>query len=267
NTNATQGSVGPKRSPLGLAADPGGVPLYKNGALVGGVGVVSNGVYGIDLDVFDVDQDADELIAVAGSSGFSAPDEIRGALLAANGLPSPFVVSESLAPDPASAPAFGTLPGALVAVPGYVGAAAVAGVAFGTPASGYRPATTPGLAALGAFTLVEAGDDEGVPLAAGGGTGALTANDGAGVSQDGPEGGCGGCVGGGGGGGGGRGGRQRGPGGRPRRAGVRRGRRGEDGGRGRAFPTPQRARAPRPRPRRSELRSRVRGLRRRGRCA
>ena len=24
-------SIGPKRSPLGLAADPGGFPLYKNG--------------------------------------------------------------------------------------------------------------------------------------------------------------------------------------------------------------------------------------------
>ena len=31
--------VGPKRSPLGLAADPGGFPLYKDGFVVGGVGV------------------------------------------------------------------------------------------------------------------------------------------------------------------------------------------------------------------------------------
>ena len=34
----TSGFIGPKRSPLGLAADPGGFPLYKNGVLVGGVG-------------------------------------------------------------------------------------------------------------------------------------------------------------------------------------------------------------------------------------
>jgi uncharacterized protein GlcG (DUF336 family) len=187
NTNATQGTVGPKRSPLGLAADPGGLPLYKNGALVGGVGVVavSDGVYGIDLDVFDVDQDTEELIAVAGSSGFSAPDEIRGERITANGHSFRFVDSESLASDPANAPAFGTLPGALVAVPGYAGAAAVAGVAFGTPASGYRPATTPALAALGAFTLVDSGNVERFPPTAGAGVGALSANEVSGILQEG----------------------------------------------------------------------------------
>src|SRR4029077_13654700 len=30
----THGTIGPKRSPLGLAADPGGLPLYKDGMLV-----------------------------------------------------------------------------------------------------------------------------------------------------------------------------------------------------------------------------------------
>ena len=185
NTNATQGSVGPKRSPLGLAADPGGLPLYKNGALAGGVGVVSDGVYGIDLDVFDVDQDADELIAVAGSSGFSAPDAIRGERITANGHSFRFVDSESLASDPANAPAFGTLPGALVAVPGYVGAAALAGVAFGAPGSGYVPSTTPALAALGAFTLVDAGNAERFPPTAGTGVGALSANEVSGILQEG----------------------------------------------------------------------------------
>ena len=87
--------------------------------------------------------------------------------------------------DPANAPAFGTLPGALVAVPGYVGAAAVAGVAFGTPASGYRPATTPALAALGAFTLVDAGNAERFPPTAGAGVGALTANEVSSIIQEG----------------------------------------------------------------------------------
>ena len=31
--------VGPRRSPLGMAADPGGMPLYKDGVVVGGIGV------------------------------------------------------------------------------------------------------------------------------------------------------------------------------------------------------------------------------------
>src|SRR3546814_8498326 len=31
--------IGPKRSPLGLADNPGGLPPYKKGVLVGGIGV------------------------------------------------------------------------------------------------------------------------------------------------------------------------------------------------------------------------------------
>ncbi len=184
NRNATQGSVGPKRSPLGLSADPGGLPLYKNGVVVGGIGVVADGVYGIDLDIFDVDQDTDELIAVAGGSGFAPPEDIRGERITANGHSFRFVDSESIVSNPANAPAFATLPGALVAVPGYVGAAVGTGVAFGTPASGYRPATG-AFAALGAFTLVDAGNVERFPPTAGAGAGALSANEVSALLQEG----------------------------------------------------------------------------------
>ncbi len=59
NRNLAHGSVGPKRSPLGLAADPGGLPLYKNGAVVGGVGVMADGTYGRDLVGTDRDEDLD----------------------------------------------------------------------------------------------------------------------------------------------------------------------------------------------------------------
>ena len=48
-TNAAPGP-GPHRSPLGLAADSGGLPLYKNGTPVGGVGAIADGIYGLDKD-------------------------------------------------------------------------------------------------------------------------------------------------------------------------------------------------------------------------
>ncbi|MEO8002027.1 MAG: heme-binding protein, partial [Arenimonas sp.] len=65
------GSFGPKRSPLGLSADAGGLPLYKNGFLVGGIGVITDSLYSLDLNIQNFDKDADELVAVAGTSGFS----------------------------------------------------------------------------------------------------------------------------------------------------------------------------------------------------
>ena len=51
NQHATAGTIGPKRSPLGLAADPGGLPLYKNGTLVGGVGAIADAIYSLDIDI------------------------------------------------------------------------------------------------------------------------------------------------------------------------------------------------------------------------
>src|SRR5688572_14871679 len=73
----TDAFTGPKRSPLGLAGDPGGVPLYKNGVVVGGIGVMGDGDYSIDPNAIDDDQSDEEYIALAGSTGFEAPDAIR----------------------------------------------------------------------------------------------------------------------------------------------------------------------------------------------
>src|SRR3546814_19139350 len=47
-TTAANSFIGPKRSPLGLSADPVGLPLYKHGVLVGGVRFMAYGVYGFD---------------------------------------------------------------------------------------------------------------------------------------------------------------------------------------------------------------------------
>jgi uncharacterized protein GlcG (DUF336 family) len=60
-----QGLTGGPETRNGLITFPGGVPLYKNGLLVGGVGVSGDGV------------DQDEAVAVAASAGFEAPMAIR----------------------------------------------------------------------------------------------------------------------------------------------------------------------------------------------
>ncbi len=145
---------GPKPSPLGLAADPGGLPLYKNGIVVGGVGVIADGVYGLDLNLKDIDLDLDELIAVAAARGWDAPANRRADRITADGRTFRYVDSEAISSNPATAPA---LPGAgaLVTVAAYKPVAAVsAGVAFSTAASGFRAdTTTPAFAGLNAYVL------------------------------------------------------------------------------------------------------------------
>ncbi|HEY2846265.1 MAG TPA: heme-binding protein, partial [Pyrinomonadaceae bacterium] len=39
--------------PLGLAGDPGGLPLYKNGVAVGGIGIEGDGLYTVDRNPAD----------------------------------------------------------------------------------------------------------------------------------------------------------------------------------------------------------------------
>ena len=141
--------VGPKRSPLGLAADPGGFPLYKNGVVVGGIGVMSDGLYSYDPNVDDLDSDDDELIATAGTVGFEAPEAIRGNnIQAVVQLRYSDVGVSQLKTNPASARTFSALNGtvgALASVPGYYAQgstpAVLAGTPYGTEASGIRPAT------------------------------------------------------------------------------------------------------------------------------
>jgi uncharacterized protein GlcG (DUF336 family) len=130
------GSVGPKRSPLGLAGDPGGLPLYKGDVLVGGVGIEADGGYGIDRDLQDVDEAPEERVAIAGAAGFAPPDDIRAERITADGRSLRFVDSQSLASDPARAPA--VTPSGYRAVPGYFDGTPRAGTAFGSVASGVR---------------------------------------------------------------------------------------------------------------------------------
>ena len=169
----TDGSVGPKRSPLGLSADAGGLPLYKNNRLVGGVGVIADGVYGLDLDITNIDQDKDELIAVAASVGFSAPEDIRGNRITADGRTFRYVDSESLLANAANAPAFSSLAasvGASIAVPGFFNAVIRQGVSFGNSASGIRAVTATensALSAANAYVVVDSANNNRYPPRAG----------------------------------------------------------------------------------------------------
>ena len=137
-----QFEVGPRASPLGLAADPGGLPLYKNGALVGGIGVMADSIYGIDKFVADIDNDLDETIAIAGTFGFGAPIDRRDRITVEGKV---FRYSDAdfdnLITNPEQAPALSTNGpdvGSLIAVRGFTNGTIKNGTVFGQPASGIR---------------------------------------------------------------------------------------------------------------------------------
>jgi uncharacterized protein GlcG (DUF336 family) len=142
---AIPAGAGPHRSPLGLAGDPGGFPLYLGGTVVGGVGVIADGVYGLDDNPPGARNDADESIAYAASYGYAAPPDRRADEITVNGRLLNFTSSSfgGLTSNPAQAPAFSSLPASgLIAVTGYTDGTVHAGVAFGQPASGVRPDPT-----------------------------------------------------------------------------------------------------------------------------
>ena len=172
--------AGPHRSPLGLSADAGGLPLYKAGTPVGGVGIISDALYSLDADISDNDVDDDELIALAAATGLAAPAERRANRIAVDGRLLRFSDGDSsdLLSDPSTAPSFASInniSGTLIAVPGYAGASIRSGLPFSHPASGIRPDTLdfPG---LDAFVLVDVVNAERYrPIAGTDGANALTA--------------------------------------------------------------------------------------------
>jgi uncharacterized protein GlcG (DUF336 family) len=139
---------GPKRMPLGLAGDPGGIPLYIEGVPVGAVGVEFNGTYTVDPDIFDFDTNLEERIATAATTDFEPPDGIRAPQIAVDGRTLRYVDDEDIASNPAVAPAFSTLTsGQLLSFDGFFSNEVTAGVRFLDPASGYVRDTIGGQAA------------------------------------------------------------------------------------------------------------------------
>jgi len=152
----SMGLIGPKRSPLGLSADPGGFPLYKNGVVVGGVGVLADGVYGFDSNVLDVESDTDELIALAGTAGFEAPGAVRAERIFIDGTALRFsdATYAQLTNLSAASFAMADTRGNLVPVTGYYPAPVLlAGTAYGSETSGVRASTAAEFANRDAFVL------------------------------------------------------------------------------------------------------------------
>jgi uncharacterized protein GlcG (DUF336 family) len=75
----TQGSQPASANQSGIVFFPGSVPLYKNGVLVGGLGVSGDGV------------DQDDYVANGGSAGFEAPANMRADQVTIQGVRMPYL--------------------------------------------------------------------------------------------------------------------------------------------------------------------------------
>ena len=99
---------------LGLSADPGGLPIYKNGLAAGGIGIEGDGLYTVDRDPTDDDQPFEELIAASAIRGFETPSLIRGDNILVDGIRLPFSnVANPLVPSVVA-----SIAGATISFPG-----------------------------------------------------------------------------------------------------------------------------------------------------
>lgn len=162
--------VGPQPSPLGLAADPGGFPLYKSGTVVGGVGAIADGVYSLDKHITDIVVGSDEAIAFAATYNYAAPVDKRADQITANGMTLRFsdVAVGDLISNPSNAPSFTSLTsGTLIKVPGYADGQIHTGVAFGQPESGIQPDSGVSFPGQDAYIFVDKTNTRRFPAIAG----------------------------------------------------------------------------------------------------
>jgi uncharacterized protein GlcG (DUF336 family) len=170
NTMGGAGSmIGPKRSPLGLAADPGGLPIYKDGVVVGGIGIMGDGDYGFDPNILDVDKDDEEAIALAGIQGFAPPASITANRISVDGTSLRFsdIVVSDLSPLQGNFAAINGTLGNLVSVTGYTDGSIIAGTAYGTEASGIRASKASEFSNSDAFVLTDGTGANRFPIRAG----------------------------------------------------------------------------------------------------
>lgn len=80
----------------GLAGSPGGVPLYKSGELVGGIGIAGDGDGPTDITPQTIaSADPDEDVALAGQLGFAPAESILGSHVFIDGIRLPYVTSST----------------------------------------------------------------------------------------------------------------------------------------------------------------------------
>jgi uncharacterized protein GlcG (DUF336 family) len=93
----------------GLAGTPGGVPLYKGGHLVGGLGVSGDGLQPTDITpAIIANADANEDVALAGQTGFQPSSVIFGSQVLVAGIRLEYIESST---SLGSVIPFGSLPG------------------------------------------------------------------------------------------------------------------------------------------------------------
>ena len=162
-TNGTNGGLVPTPITGGLAGTPGGVPLYKNGHLVGGVGVAGDGHGATDITPeISASHDTDEDVALAGQIGFAPDEPILGSHVTIDGIRVPYVFSTTSLTTTSPLGSIGVNDSAfpLVAGPGPIT---------------YPPATFGGV--LGEIRIPIISDPSSLPLPGGGSTNRLTAQE------------------------------------------------------------------------------------------